>query len=116
MEEALRDRQEGAARNQSWWRAINELALTNRRDDSTFQTFVCECAAETCTEEISLTKEEYEAVRSGTNRFFVKPGHVVPDVELVVDGAGADDGRYQVVEKFGEAARVAAERDPRVTA
>jgi hypothetical protein len=115
MEEALRDRQERAARNQSLWREINELVVTNRNDESTFQGFVCECAAETCTEEVSLTKEEYEAVRSQANHFFVKPGHVFPDVEIVIDDAGADGGRYQVVEKFGEAARVAAARDPRVT-
>jgi hypothetical protein len=114
MEEAVRDRKEHAARNQSLWREINELALTNRRGDSTFQTFVCECAAETCTEEVSLTKDEYEAVRMRANHFFVKPGHVFPEFELVVVGAGADGGRYQVVEKFGEAGKEAAERDPRV--
>jgi hypothetical protein len=115
MEEAARDRQQRAAHNQSLWRDINELVLANRQDRSTFTTFVCECAAETCTEEVSLTLEEYEAVRKRSEHFFVKPGHVFPDAELVVDGAGADGGRYQVVEKFGEAGKVAAERDPRGT-
>jgi hypothetical protein len=115
VEEAIRDRQERAARNQSLWREINELALANRRDSSRFKRFVCECAAETCTEEVSMTLEEYEAVRKRSNHFFVKPGHVVADVELVVDEAGEDGFRYQVVEKLGEAGLVSAERDPRVT-
>ena len=113
MEEPARDRQQRAARNQSLWRDINELALANRQDSSTFKAFVCECAAETCTEEVSLTLEEYEAVRKRSNHFFVKPGHVVADVELVVDEAGADGFRYQVVEKLGEAGLVSAARDPR---
>jgi hypothetical protein len=114
VEEAIRDRQERAARNQSMWREINELALTKRQANPTFTSFVCECAAESCSEEVSLTREEYEAVRRVPNRFFVKPGHVISnDVERVVDGAGADGARYQVVEKIGEGELVAAEHDPR---
>jgi hypothetical protein len=113
MDEAVRDRQERAALNQSMWREINELALTKRQDNPTFRSFVCECAAETCTEEVTLTREEYEAVRSRPDHFFVKPGHIVGDVERVVDDAAADGTRYQVVEKLGEAAVVAAHHDPR---
>jgi hypothetical protein len=113
MEEAIRDRQERAALNQSMWREINELALTKRQDNATFKSFVCECAADTCTEEVALTLEEYEAVRRKPNRFFVRPGHFFPDVELVVDDAGTDGTRYQVVDMIGEGALVAAEHDPR---
>jgi hypothetical protein len=114
MDEATRDRQERAALNQSMWREINELVLTKRQDNPTFTSFVCECAADTCTEEVSLTREEYEAVRRVPNRFFVRPGHVVSDgVERVVDDAGTDGARYQVVEKIGEGELVAAEHDPR---
>jgi hypothetical protein len=113
VEEALRERQERAARNQSMWREINELALTKRQDNPTFSSFVCECADETCVEEVSLTREEYEAVRSRSNHFFVKPSHVLPNVERVIEDAGGDGARYQVVEKFAKAGLVAAERDPR---
>lgn len=95
------------------WREINELALTKRQKDPTFTSFVCECAAETCTEEVALTREEYEAIRSQPNYFFVKPGHVFPDVDRVIDDIGADSARYQVVEKIGEGAHVAAHHDPR---
>jgi hypothetical protein len=113
VEEGIHDRQERAGRNQSMWREINELALTKRQDNPTFRSFVCECAAETCTEEVALTLEEYEAVRSQPNRFFVKPGHVFPDVDRVINDAGADGARYQVVDKIGEGALVAAHHDPR---
>jgi hypothetical protein len=113
VEDAIRDRRERAAHNQSMWREINELALTKRQDNPTFTTFVCECAAETCTDEVSLTREEYEAVRRVPNQFFVKPGHVFPDVERVVDDAGAHGDRYQVVEKIGEGEFVSAAHDPR---
>jgi hypothetical protein len=113
MDEALRDRRERAAHNQSMWREINELALTKRQEDPTFTSFVCECAAQTCTEEVALTREEYEAIRSDANRFFVKPGHTFPDVDRVISDGGADGARYQIVEKIGEGAVVAAHHDPR---
>ena len=40
---------------------------------------------------------------------FVTPGHVQPDVERVIEQHRV----YWVVEKFGEAAEVAEETDPR---
>jgi hypothetical protein len=43
----------------------------------------------------------------------VTPGHLYPEVERVVDDAGADGSRYQVVEKFGEAEKVATALDAR---
>jgi hypothetical protein len=113
VDEALRDRRERAGRNQSMWREINELALTKRQEDPTFTSFVCECAAETCTEEVTLTREEYEAIRKDPNRFFVKPGHVFPEVDRVIGNAGAEGGRYEIVEKIGEGAHVAHHHDPR---
>lgn len=42
-------------------------------------------------------------------RFIVLRGHELPEVERVVDG----NGRYIVVEKFGDAAEVAAATAPR---
>jgi predicted DNA-binding protein (UPF0251 family) len=114
VEQTVRDRQVRAARNQSKWREINELALTNKRaEDPTFRTFACECADDSCSEEISLTVEEYEAVRRRPDHFIVTTGHVVSDVERVVTDAAADGARYQIVEKLGAAGRVATERDPR---
>jgi hypothetical protein len=62
---------------------------------------------------VSLTSEEYEAVRRWPNHFFVKPGHIFPEVERIVDYAGKDGTRYEVVEKFGEGGKVAVELDQR---
>jgi hypothetical protein len=76
VEEPTRDRQERAALNQSMWREINELALTNKRDESFFRKFVCECAAENCVDEISVTEEAYSAVRKHPDHFFVKPSRL----------------------------------------
>jgi hypothetical protein len=114
VEQTVRDRQVRAARNQSKWREINELALTNKRsEDPTFKSFACECSDNSCSEELSLTREEYEAVRRRPDHFIVKTGHVQADVERVVTDAGADGARYQIVEKLGAAGRVATARDPR---
>jgi hypothetical protein len=57
--------------------------------------------------------KEYEAVRRWPNHFFVKPGHIFPEVERIVDYAGKDGTRYEVVEKFGEGGKVAVELDQR---
>ena len=59
---------------------------------------------------ISVTREAYEAVRADPERFFVRHGHVFPDVETVVEELEA----YLVVDKrAGEPARIAREMDPR---
>jgi hypothetical protein len=58
-----------------------------------------------------LAPEEYEAVRVHPLRFLVYPdeAHVEPQAERIVE----QHGRYWVVEKIGEAGRIAAESDPR---
>jgi hypothetical protein len=102
-----------AARNQSLYREVNErIEELNERFDAALSagaTWVCECADTECSEPMSLTLGEYEELRSHPNRFAVLPGHVLEEVERVVD---ADD-RYVVVEKVGPAAAIAAELDPR---
>jgi hypothetical protein len=114
VDEGPSERQERAARNQSLFREVNErIEETARPFDPVFTTFACECADTACKEKVSLTYEEYEAVRRWPNHFFVKPGHVFLEIERVVDETGADGSRYQVVEKFGEAGKVAIGLDPR---
>jgi hypothetical protein len=71
--------------------------------------FICECTLDGCVERISLTLEEYESVRRGANRFFVLPGHVVSEVEDVVES----NDRYAVVSKLGKGASIARQLDPR---
>jgi hypothetical protein len=44
---------------------------------------VCECGDRACMERITVLPVEYEAVRSRSDEFFVRPGHVFDDVEDV---------------------------------
>jgi len=73
--------------------------------------WVCECADEDCAERIWMSLDEYETLRANPTHFAVFPGmtHVVPDVEAVVER----HEHFWVVEKLGEAAETAEERDVR---
>jgi hypothetical protein len=104
------DRETRAGENQVLFREVNErIDELNEafRDFSAYGSWVCECANETCVERIELTLAEYGGVRAVPERFAVKPGesHVWPDIERVVE----KHDRYWVVEKTGDAARIAAE-------
>ena len=94
-----------AARNQAMFRAINDR-LT--RDDLVAEMtgghmIACECADPTCVQTLAITTAQYREVRREPRRFAVLPGHVYPDVEIVISESGA----YLVVEKIGQAAGVA---------
>jgi hypothetical protein len=71
--------------------------------------FRCECARLDCAEAIRLTPPEYEHVRAHPRRFVVVAGHEVLRAEAVVERHPG----YLLVEKFGDAASVAEELDPR---
>ena len=104
-------RQARLAQNESVSRALNErVEEAAKRSGPMFTEFVCECSRVDCMERVPLTIEEYEEVRKAATRFVVHPGHVAEGIEVVVD-SGED--RYLVVEKVGEAARIAADLDPR---
>jgi hypothetical protein len=108
-----RFQQERAARNQSLFREVNErIEALPSLPPSTFIEYVCECFLNECTEHISLTSSEYEAVRRHPTRFAVLPGHIDPMVERVIPGVSAID-RYEVVDKIEAAGDIAAHLDPR---
>lgn len=88
-----------AARAQSLSREANERirALPNR-PPAIFDLFICECCLDGCTATVSLTADEYAAIRSHPARFVVVPGHADARVERVVDAA---PGRYEIVDKIG---------------
>ena len=117
MGEATDSRAARAGRNQALYREVNERV---REMNEAFDAFlplgewICECANEECFETIEMTHGEYEAVRAGGTRFFVKPDddHVVPEAEIVVER----HERYWVVEKIGVAGAVANRQDPRSAA
>ncbi len=104
--------EERAARNEALFREVNEQV----RSISTLQPstpaeallIICECSDDRCTERVSLPLAVYESVRADPRRFVVVPGHD-NDFEHVVD---CSDG-YAIVEKEGQAGRVAEQTDPR---
>jgi hypothetical protein len=101
-----------AARNEALFRRVNErVEEVNKAFESILgdSDFFCECADVDCMEKIRMTLAEYEDLRSVSTHFAVKPGHVLPDDEKVVD----ERVGYIVVEKIGHAGRRAAELDPR---
>ncbi len=99
--------------NEALFREVNERveSAAQRLPDADERfAFVCECSDETCAEEIELRVEEYERVRSVPTWFSVHPGHVEPEIEVVVERR---DG-YWIVEKTDDDAVAVAERtDPR---
>ena len=107
------ERQVRAARNESWFRSVNEklegLAKAFRFIAETPGVFTCECADASCIERIEMSTAEYEELRRHPNRFAVLRGHGDPDVEEVV----ADNDRYLTVAKIGDGAKAAADSDPR---
>ena len=105
-------RRKRIAKNETSFRDINERleeGLHQVRHTPELLQFVCECGSRDCEQLISLTFDEYEAVRRDSRRFAVVPGHIFPDTERVVDG----NERYDVIEKFGEAVEVTDAADHR---
>lgn len=105
-------RADRAARNEALFRRVNErLEEVNEAfaPITEYGEFVCECADVDCAEQIQLTLPAYEAVRSVPTRFVVKPRHVVPRDERVVE----EHADYLVVEKIGHAGERARRLDER---
>jgi hypothetical protein len=105
-------REERVARNETLFREVNErIKQVNASLATVEQTdFLCECGDESCTEPVSLSMAEYEAVRAEPTRFVVVPGHAVPDMEQVV----TSNRRYAVVVKTDpDAVRIGEDEDPR---
>src|SRR5215471_14116609 len=105
---------DGSARlgqNEALFRSINERieAGTWPSTPSDVVAFRCECAALGCNVLVELTLGEYESVRGHARQFILSPGHELPAVEQVIRRAES----YVVVEKLGEAGRVADTTDPR---
>jgi hypothetical protein len=105
--------QQRLARNESFFREVNErineiAPVFGAREEHRLE-YLCECSDPHCSERISITRAEYEAVRAGPRRFLIAPGHDLPEIEQVV--AAGDE--HAVVEKEGHAGEVAEHLDPR---
>lgn len=114
MNEVRKTRQ---AKNEVLFRSLNERVreVTDSLDfggvvqDRDREDYLCECADETCTERVSLTRAEYERLRASPIRFAVVPSHVVVDIETVVETTD----RFAVVEKDRGERAIAEATDPR---
>jgi hypothetical protein len=106
MSDAQTEREVRAARNQAMFRAVNEkmteLNASVAKLTGTYA-IACECADTNCLETLELTPEQYEAVRREPRTFAVRPGHIHPEVERVIE----EFENYTVVEKLRAAAEVA---------
>jgi hypothetical protein len=102
------------ATNETVFREMNEWTL--EANDARFgaerppDVYLCECSDRRCTQPISLTRREYEAVRAVGVRFAIALDHENPEIEHV----RAENDRFATVEKFlGSGARIARATDPR---
>lgn len=105
-------RERRLAENEALFRDVNEgieaQASAFGRDGHLYE-FLCECSNRDCNARIVMALAGYEAVRSESNRFAVKPGHHLPDIETVVRRTD----EYWLVEKEDAAADLVEELDPR---
>lgn len=104
-------RAERLVNNEALFRAANERMADweEQHGSQAAEPYFCECADPDCREKVFLHQHEYEAVRTNSLRFFVVEGHVIPDVETVVE---EHDG-WVVIEKDPAVAETAARTDPR---
>jgi hypothetical protein len=116
---ATQEKQTKAARNQALFRDVNERVrrASAQMEASETVRFLCECADAECVDTLQMTLVEYEGVRLVPTHFPVLPGHEWPDVERTIER----HENYVVVEKFGEAGRLASQdcraiKAPRATA
>jgi hypothetical protein len=110
---AVDERARRIGANEAMFREVNE------RIEGLAETFglgaqpldlICECGETSCTQQIRMTVQEYEALRKEPTLFAVYPGHEIPDVETIVDRR---DGYDVIRKREGEPARVARETHTR---
>lgn len=105
---------EQEAENETTFRDMNEWTqeANDARDrvSRPMEIYLCECSDRRCTEPISLTRAEYEAVRAFPVRFAIALNHENPEIDRVL----VENDRFAIVEKFyGVGARIARATDPR---
>ena len=108
------EHERGVGAIQSLFRDLNERINALRQSRSVWvrmDEWLCECADETCAERVVMTPEEYAKLRASPTLFAVAPDdvHVFPEAERIIEKREG----YWVVEKVGEAAKVAEAEDVR---
>jgi hypothetical protein len=102
-EDAYREWQEHRARrvekNEQAFRSYNERRSEFEREAlerGDAAPFICECGDRSCHQALNLTVEEFEASHRGPDLFAVRPGHVMPEFEEVVE----EHDEYWILRKF----------------
>jgi hypothetical protein len=107
---AMTEQNRRRGENEALFRALNEQIERLETDNGNrYLDFVCECSSPACMKVVHATREEYEQVRATSTEFIIAVGHEQSDIEDVIER----HGRFNVVEKRGEAAAVAEQTDPR---
>jgi hypothetical protein len=71
--------------------------------------FRCECGNDACAEPLAIPRSVYERVREDPMQFLVRPEHVVPEAETVVDRAES----FWLIRKNEEVRLIVEASDPR---
>jgi hypothetical protein len=102
-EDAYREWQEHRAlrveKNEQAFRAYNERRSEFEREAlerGDAAPFVCECGDAGCHQALNLTVEEFEASHERPDFYAVRPGHVMPEFEEVVE----EHEEYWILRKF----------------
>jgi hypothetical protein len=80
--------------NELYFRRLNVSILRTAPKGENLDA-VCECADIGCFASIGVPSDEFERIRSQIRHFIVAPGHVFPELELIVE---RHEG-FHVVEK-----------------
>jgi hypothetical protein len=109
----MSSREERIGLNEAVFREVNER-IENLAETFDLKTqaldLICECGDDACVERLTMSRAEYEELRSDAHQFAVHPGHEYPDVETVV----ARLKGYDVVRKNrGAPEQIAEQTDPR---
>ena len=101
------ERTRRVAENEALFRQVNEHVVAGGRRPSENFEILCECADTSCMDHVSVTTESYERARGQATDFLLKPDHVKPEFETVIE---SHDG-FVLARKTGEAAALARKHD-----
>lgn len=100
------------ARSQALFREVNERIehLPAGLDPNGYDRLFCECGNPECTQQVELTRAEYEHARDHASRFVIALNHENPETESIIE----ENERFALVETYaGSASQIARETDPR---
>jgi hypothetical protein len=108
--EVMSDRATRVAMVEAAFRIANHrmAGWEERHDDDAPELYLCECGDRDCRAKIQLDRAAYEHVRSTPERFFVVPGHEIPDLEEICETRD----EYLVLQKPSSLMEIVIATDP----